>query len=145
MKKRTTVIQARQAGPHHQVLTVTGGPWLYRKKPCSDCPWRVDAVGKFPAAAFAHSAHTADDMSQHTFSCHQAGNVKPAACAGFLLRGADHNLTVRLKMITGEYKGDATDGGHELHPSYKSMAIANGVDPADPALKQCRSPGYEEA
>lgn len=144
MKRQPKIIKTRQAGDDHQVLTVTGGPWAYRKKPCSDCPWRKDAVGEFPAEAFVHSANTSFDMSQHTFACHQSGSIKPAICAGFLLRGADHNLTVRLKAITGEFKGDVKDGGHELHSSYKAMAIANGVDPDDPSLEMCRSPGYSD-
>lgn len=144
MKKKPEIIQTRQAGDDHQVVTVAGGAWTYRKKPCSDCPWRKDAVGEFPAEAFVLSASTAYDMSQHTFACHQNGSGKPATCAGFLLRGADHNLTVRLKMITGEYRGDADPAGHDLHSSYKAMAIANGVPATNPALTKCRAPGYNE-
>lgn len=30
-------------------------------------------------------------------------------------------------------------GGHELHASYRAMAIANGVSPSDPILAPCRS------
>lgn len=77
-------------------------------------------------------------MATHTFACHEAGARKPALCAGFLLRGADHNLSVRLKMIQGDRFGDLEDGGHELHENYRSMAIANGVSPDDPVLAACR-------
>ncbi|QOI07943.1 DUF6283 family protein [Pseudomonas savastanoi] len=145
MRKKPEVIQTRPAGDDHQVVTVVGGSWKYRKRPCPKCPWREDATGEFPPEAFIHSAGTAEDMSQHTFACHDSGCEKPATCAGFLLRGADHNLTVRLKTMTGEYKHDVTDGGHSLHGSYKAMAIANGVDPDDPALLLCRSPGYSDS
>jgi hypothetical protein len=58
-------------------------------------------------------------------------------CAGFLLRGADHNLSVRLGTISGKY-GAVEDGGHELHENYRAMAIANGVDADDPVLAPCR-------
>lgn len=125
------------AGQQHQVVTVEGGKGTYRKKPCSNCPWRMDAVGEFPAEAFRHSANTAYDMSDHTFACHQSGADKPAICAGFLLRGAEHNLAIRMKRIRGECL-DVVMGDVELHSNYRAMAIANGVDPEDAALALCR-------
>ena len=132
------VTRVRPAGPDHQVVTVEGGQGSYRRAPCSDCPWRVDATGEFPASAFVHSAGTAYDMSQRTFACHQSGVKKPAICAGFLLRGAEHNLAVRLKRMRGEILDDVTCGGHDLHDSYRAMALANGVPPDEDALKECR-------
>lgn len=131
-------LRVRAAGGEHQVVTVQGGPGGYRRTPCNDCPWRQDATGVFPAEAFVHSAETAYDMATEVFGCHQSGAAKPATCAGFLLRGADHNLTVRVGHITGKFKGDVRDGGVALHTSYRAMAIANGVDPDHPALKPCR-------
>lgn len=137
-RKAPRVVEARRAGPEHQVVTVVGGKGSYRREPCAQCPWRVDAVGVFPAEAFRHSASTAYDMSDRTFACHSSGAKKPALCAGFLLRGADHNLHIRLKRMTGEVKDDVVDGGHALHESYRAMAVANGVDPSDPILAPCR-------
>jgi len=141
--KRSKIINVRPAGDDHQVLTVTGcrtakGERLYRRKPCATCPWRVDAVGEFPAEAFRHSAPTAYDMSDRTFACHESGSAKPATCAGFLLRGADHNLSIRLAYLYGEIHDDVEDGGVELFDSYREMAEANGVDPDDPVLDRCR-------
>ncbi len=137
-QRRARVVNIRPAGTDHQVVTVVGGQGLYRRKPCADCPWRRDAVGQFPAEAFRHSANTAYDMSQHTFACHQSGNKKPAICAGFLLRGADHNLTVRLKRMEGAIQDDVQDDGHELFENYREMAVANGVGTDEPVLKPCR-------
>jgi len=137
---RVTLV--RPASANDQVVTVEGGKSSYRRKPCSDCPWRKDAVGKFSAEAFRHSANTAKDMSRHKFSCHQSGIKNPATCAGFLLRGADHNLAVRLAYMDGTLGDDVHDDGHELHDSYRAMAQANGVAEDDPALAQCRDPGY---
>jgi Family of unknown function (DUF6283) len=137
-KKKPRVIETRSAGEEHQVVTVQGGKGTYRRAPCSDCPWRVDAVGEFPAEAFRHSARTAYDMSESTFACHQSGVKKPAICAGFLLRGADHNLSIRLRRMKGEIADDVADGGVELHDSYRAMAAANGVDADDPILGPCR-------
>jgi hypothetical protein len=136
--RTTRVVNVRAAGADHQVVTVVGGEGLYRRKPCKDCPWRKDAVGEFTAEAFRHSANTAYDMSQHTFACHQSGNKKPAICAGFLLRGADHNLTVRLKRMEGKIVDDVHEDGHELFENYRAMAVANGVGADEAVLHPCR-------
>lgn len=137
MTKR--IIQVQPAGPDHQVVSVKGKYTGHMKKPCPTCPWRKDATGEFPAEAFRHSAPTAYDMSQHVFACHASGVEKGKTCAGFLLRGATHNLAVRLGYGNGRYgESPVTDGGHELYDSYREMAVANGVDPNDPVLKECR-------
>lgn len=140
-KPRAKILRTRQAGEEHQVLTVAStkeNAGDHCKRPCADCPWRKDAVGVFPAEAFRHSAATAYDMATHTFACHSAGKDQPRMCAGFLLRGAAHNLAVRLQLLRG-IRLEVSDGGHELHASYAEMAVANGVDPNDPILAPCRS------
>ena len=143
MRRRAEMINARFAGANergelHQVVTVKTKAGCYRREPCPTCPWRPDAVGEFPPEAFRHSAPTSYDQAQSLFSCHESGAKKPATCAGFLLRGATHNLAVRLSFSMGLLKDDVTDGGVELHPNYRAMAIANGVDPQDPILQPCR-------
>lgn len=145
MKKpdRSQVIGIAPAGPCHQVVTIKSerkGNRTYRRKPCSDCPWRKDAkIGEFPVEAYQHSARTAYDMAQETFACHQSGTDKPATCAGFLLRGAAHNLSVRLGLMEGMIDlHEVSDDGIDLYDSYRDMAIANGVDPDDERLKPCR-------
>lgn len=134
------IIEARPADWNHQVVTVQSARRHSCKKPCQDCPWRRDAVGIFPAEAFRLSAHTAYDMNDRTFGCHSTGTAKPSLCAGFLLRGAKHNLSVRLGMLGGTIEMDQVyDGGVALFDSYAEMAIANGVEPNDPVLAPCRS------
>lgn len=128
----------RPAGPDHQVVEVKGKKGHYRKTPCEGCPWRVDNTGLFPAEAFRHSANTAYDMSERAFACHEAGTKRSQVCAGFLLRGAEDNLAVRLSYSMGLLKDDVTDGGNVLYASYVQMAVANGVDPSDPILAPCR-------
>lgn len=137
-RKLSQIVEVRPAGPDHQVVSVQGGYAGYRRKVCSDCPWRKDKVGEFPPEAFVISASTSYDTSTTTFACHQSGTDKTCVCAGFLLRGADNNIAVRMGYITGKYQDNVHDGGHELHDSYRDMAVANGVDPNDPALKRCR-------
>jgi hypothetical protein len=152
-RPKPVVSNARPAGTDHQVVSVTGGGGGYRRQPCGPqqptearpgCPWRVDGTGFFPAEAFAHSANTAEDLSVQTFGCHESGARDPKVCAGFLLRGSDHNMAVRMRLSSGAINPhEVTDGGHELHPGYVSMAVANGVDPDDPVLRNCRL-SYEE-
>ena len=134
----TKITKVCPAGPYHQVVTVEGGQGAYRRRPCAPCPWRVDNTGTFPAEAFRHSASTTYDMAEHVFSCHESGLKKPSTCAGFLLRGADHNLTVRIHLMTGKIGRDVADAGLDLHDSYRDMAIANGVQENDPVLARCR-------
>lgn len=145
------IIETRPADESYQVVTVSGGEGHYRRRPCGGpestaerpgCPWRVDAVGHFPAEAFAHSANTAEDMSGKTFGCHESGSI----CAGFLLRGADHNMAVRMRLASGRIDpSQVDDGGHELHPGYITMAVENGLDMNDPALRRARWSYAEEA
>lgn len=139
MRIQPTITDTRTADENHQVVTVEGGCGGYRRRPCSDCPWRVDATGKFPAEAFRHSAVTAYDMSDRIFACHQSGTKKPATCAGFLLRGAEHNLAIRLKRMKDNILNDVSDGGTELYVNYRAMAIANGVPENDKSLRLCRA------
>lgn len=141
MDRQVRVTNVRPAGPDHQVVTVEGQRSdLYRREPCPDCPWRCDAVGEFPAEAFKHSASTAYDMAPNTFACHSSGIEKPAVCAGFLLRNSENNLGVRMMQSRGELDLEQVhDGGHELFPNYRAMAIANGVDEDDPVLAACRA------
>ena len=133
----------------HQVVTLTASGedrLAHRAKPCEQCPWRADLpTGVFPASAFRHSAASAYDMARNTFACHMSGKEKTATCAGFLLRGADHNLSIRLAIVAGRYRGPraVSDGGFPLYQDYRAMAEANGVDPDDDALLLCRG-GDEE-
>jgi hypothetical protein len=127
----------------HAVVTIVeknkAGGWN-RREPCAQCPWRADLpVGVFPPDAFVKSAPTAYDVATTVFACHMSGSDKPATCAGFLLRNAANNLAVRLAALQNRLVLPIRDGGHELYDDYRSMAIANGVDPDDPALVRCRA------
>lgn len=140
--KRVGVVEdVRMAGEDHCVVSVrsTGQDPGYRKKPCAQCPWRVDATGVFPPDAFRHSAATSYDMSDRVFACHESGIDVGKTCAGFLLRNADNNLAIRLRRIKGQIVDDVSDAGLELHGSYRDMAVANGVPANDPVLARCRS------
>lgn len=129
----------------HQVVTLTTDNaaehrFAHRATPCQQCPWRTDLpTGVFPAAAYRHSATTAYDGAMNVFSCHMHGRDRPATCAGFLMRGANHNLGVRFAILHGRYNPNAvSDGGLPLYASYRAMALANDVPANDPALAPCR-------
>lgn len=109
-------------------------------RPCDECPWRTDVeTGRFPPERFRRMAHTAADMDPGLFQCHRTTAKRPLVCAGFLERGADHNLTVRLAYIKGRLEIVDRSGGIPLYEGYREMAVANGVDPTDASLEQCRS------
>jgi hypothetical protein len=111
----------------------------YRRTPCDECPWVVGNVGQFPAERFARLAVVAHDQSWDQFACHKSSDGADVGCAGYLLRGAAHNLGVRLAVAAGRLDPAATtDGGRELYPSYRAMAEAQGVPADHPALRECR-------
>lgn len=111
----------------------------HQETPCKRCPWRRDApVGAFPPDVFRSSARTAYDQATHRFGCHASQNGKPLTCAGFLLRGAAHNIAVRMDLSRHGIDYSGVHSPVELYDSYREMAIANGVDPDDPALARCR-------
>ena len=140
------IVNVRPADEHNQVVTIRGGAGQYRRRPCAGCPWVVENTGSFPAEAFAHSANTAEDMSGRMFGCHESGTERPVTCAGFLLRGADHNMAVRMRSAAGQIDLDQVhEDGRELHPGYVSMAVANGLSPRDSALRNCRLSYAEES
>lgn len=148
MRKPPEVTGIFDAGPNHRVLTMNSGTptrFAHRARPCGQCPWRRDLpTGVFPAKAFWHSANTAHDMATNIFACHMQGKHKPATCAGFLLRGANHNFGVRMAILTERYNPAAVDdGGFPLYRSYRAMAVANGVAPDDPRLALCRGADEE--
>jgi hypothetical protein len=138
-------------GVVHMVTKAGEGKKLARKKPCRTCPWRKDSeTGRFPAEAYRISAITAHDTSLNMFSCHESGTGKPAVCAGFLLANSNHNIGVRLDHMSGKLDPRHTGNPDkvELYESYRAMAIANGVDPEDPAIAACRGndeDGFEVA
>lgn len=109
-------------------------------KPCAECPWRTDVpTGRFPKERFAALAASAYDQSFTLFQCHKTPDDRPLVCAGFLLRGATHNISARLALARMEL-GPVEDGGFPLFGDYVEMAVANGVHPASLALRECRRP-----
>jgi len=135
---RPRVVDTRPAGEGHAVVSVAGGTGVAMSRPCVQCPWRRSNDGSFPAEAFRQSANTAYDASMSTFACHMTMLDDPLICAGSIL-ASPHNLALRIKEVMGDLDpGAIDDDGADLHPDYRSMAIANGVGPDEEVLKPCR-------
>lgn len=140
MRKRGRIVARHLADEDNAVITTVGSGVAFCAQPCSECPWRVESDGSFPAEAFRISAPTAYDMADRTFGCHTSGVASPRTCAGALLStGAEHSLVIRLALASGAFHWSAVrSGGARLHHTYRSMAEANGVSSDDPALERCR-------
>lgn len=139
-KPKPEVVHATLADDNNMVVSMRGGTFRACKRPCAECPWRRENDGSFPAEAFRVSAPTAYDLADSTFACHMSGSDYPATCAGALLStGGEHNLSVRRRIMEELFSWDDVEAaGADLHPNYRSMAEANGVDPDDPVLGPCR-------
>jgi hypothetical protein len=111
----------------------------YARKPCDECPWRIDVpCGKFPPERFQSLASTAVDMAMTLFACHKSPAGKEFPCAGATIR-QPHNLRLRLLASAGEIDPEkVSDGGFVLFANYWEMAVANGVPPLHPSLRGVR-------
>jgi hypothetical protein len=147
MSKRTTKIGKTTVCSKDygvtKIVSSGGSHHVHRASPCEQCPWRMDVpTGVFPPKAYQASAPTAYDAALSTFACHMSGKDNPATCAGFLMRHGVHNLAVRLSRAEDRIDLDnVSDGGLPLYPTYREMAIANGVSPMAPCLKPIRGNG----
>lgn len=79
------------------------------------------------------------DMDQRLFQCHRTTDERPFVCGGFLARGADHNLSIRLTRMRGDLPPFRGEDHAPLYDDYREMAVSNGVNSSDPILDQCRS------
>lgn len=133
-----TVAAVRPANREWGVATLVGGVPAAQPRPCTGaepCPWRRDAPrGQFPAAAYRHSADTSRPGTNRAFACHSSTSEKLKICAGWLLVEGHRNPQIHARMTFGDLARPELPEAVELYSSYRAMAIANGVDPADPAL-----------
>lgn len=108
-----------------------------RKRPCTECPWRVDVEpGQFPAERYEALQSTAGGPGAEVplggpmFACHKSAEGGEIACAGWLaVCGRDH-ISVRYLAAMGEVDPEALDPASdwpELFPTYDAMAEAQGA------------------
>lgn len=111
----------------------------HAKIPCAECPWRTDVpAGKFPPERYVALASTAYDMASTVFACHMSKDGSEFACAGFILKSSVHNF--RCRMARAPF--DEVRSPYPLFETYRELAVANGVDEYDPALRNCRDDGH---
>ena len=107
----------------------------HAKIPCAECPWRTDVpVGKFLPERYVALASTAYDMAGTVFACHMSKDGGAFACAGFILQSSAYNFRCRAPF-------DDVRSPYPLFETYRELAIANGVDEDEPALRNCRDDG----
>ena len=107
----------------------------YQRRPCDECPWRLDAVpGRFPPERYAalentHGARGREaPLGAPLFACHKTMEGRDAACAGFLAVEGYNHLGVRLVVLLGNIPIEALTPGADwppLHATYASMAGVN--------------------
>lgn len=101
------------------------------KRPCDECPWRVDAEpGRFaPERWAALAASSADERGfgpeygNPLFACHKTPEGEERACAGWLAREGANHPTVRLAVLLGDVPACALDPGEgwpDLHPDFQT-------------------------
>lgn len=109
----------------------------HAKIPCVECPWRTDVpVGKFPPERYIALAPTAYDLAGTVFACHMSKDGGEFACAGFILQSSAHNLMCRFARMRFDVRSP-----YPLFDNYRELAIANGVEEDEPALRNCRDDG----
>lgn len=109
----------------------------YIKTPCNECPWRTDVEpGRFTAERYRVLAACAEDLAHTVFACHKSPEGGEFACAGFLLQASIHNMSCRMARHPFDVSSP-----FPMFETYREMAIANGVSPRDPALRNCRDDG----
>lgn len=110
---------------------------LQRNTPCPECPWLADAEpGKFTTERYRSLASSARQELGCVFACHMSSDASPIACAGYLAVVGPVSLQVRLMAAQGlvDVSAVAVPADVALYPSYRALAVANGVAPDDPCL-----------
>lgn len=112
-------------------------PLPHQKRPCVECPWRVDAErGRFPVERYESLSCTAGSpgleaaFTAPMFACHKTVEGRDRACAGWLAVAGVEHLGVRLAVAMGRLEASALEPGEgwpELYSSYEEMAAFNGV------------------
>lgn len=116
---------------------MTANPLRHQKRPCDQCPWRVDAEpGRFSPDRYASLADTCGthgreaELEAPLFACHKTAEGKETACAGWLaVAGRDH-LGVRLAVAMRRLDPSTLEPQKDwpvLYGSFEEMAAFNGL------------------
>lgn len=101
------------------------------KRPCSECPWKVDTKpGQFPACNYQRLENTSDvnrqpGLTDPMFACHKTPEGEERACAGWLAVEGHAHIGVRLAVAQRRIPVEALTPGDdwpELFKSFREMA-----------------------
>ena len=129
------------------------GKPIHARKLCSDCPFKKDTPpGQFSSARYerlralgVHDPAPREGQSfalKAMFACHQTGEGKEVACAGWLAVCGENSLTVRLNIALGALPEETLTPGKDwpdLFQDYDSMAAAQGGEWDDPEEEGARA------
>lgn len=107
------------------------------RKPCENCPWRVDAPRDYWDPQHFHDiANNCRDDGMHTMLCHKANNLPLGAkdpnappCQGWIRVMGFNAIGVRILSITGKVTPEEVDDreGLDLFESFEDMLRANKI------------------
>ncbi|WP_235204510.1 DUF6283 family protein [Nocardia otitidiscaviarum] len=119
-------------------------PLPHQKRPCAECPWRVDAEpGRFGPERYESLACTAGTRGNEAhlgapmFACHKTVEGRDKACAGWLAVAGANHLGVRLAVAMNRLDPKALEPGVDwpvLYSSFEEMAAFNGLEVPPDAL-----------
>lgn len=100
------------------------------RRPCSSCPWRVDAPrGFWDPAHFADIWKNCQDDGVIPMGCHKSTGNKRIPCQGWVRVMGFDSIGVRILAMIGEITlAEVKDRkGPELFPDFAAMLRANKI------------------
>jgi hypothetical protein len=105
----------------------------YVKRPCTACPWRLDAQpGRFAADRWAAMADTVASPATGSapldapfFTCHLSAEGREQLCAGWLAQEGAGHVGVRVAVLQERLPAEALAAGDDwpaLHPTFVAAA-----------------------
>lgn len=106
------------------------------KRPCSECPWKLDAVpGRFTEERWRSLQETAHhprrgsaEMHAPIFACHRTGEGRDRACAGWLAQEGAGHVGIRIATYSGRLSIEALSPGKDWPPLHATLAEAAAHD-----------------
>ena len=100
------------------------------RKPCSNCPWRIDAPREYwDPKHFEDIYHTCQDDGMNVMACHKSreGNFLP--CQGWARVMQFNSIGVRLAVMQGTLKLEEVNdcNGPRLFRTFEEMLHANKI------------------
>jgi hypothetical protein len=117
-------------------------PLPYAKRPCTACPWRIDArPGRFPAERWAALVATVDSgtgsapLGAPFFACHTTPEGREQLCAGWLAQEGHGHVGIRVAVLQGRLPGEVLKPGEHwpaLHATFGAAVTHDLGWPAPP-------------